>query len=183
MTAPPATPPPTDAVGGYADAAVAVARAEGVLEAVSEELFRFRHALAGSEDLRRRLADADIPPERRQAALEEVLGSRAHPLTVAFLSFVVASGRARSLPAILDRVVEASAAAADKEVAEVRSATELDADQQRRLAEALGANLGRPVDVKVVVDPSVMGGLVARVGDTVIDGTVRHRLDQLREAL
>jgi len=43
--------------------------------------------------------------------------------------------------------------------------------------------VGKPVDVRVVVDPSVLGGLVAQVGDTVIDGTVRRRLDQLKQAI
>ena len=56
-------------------------------------------------------------------------------------------------------------------------------DQRERLAKALSRALDKQVEVKVIVDRSVMGGLVARVGDTVIDGTVRHRLDQLREVL
>ncbi len=68
-------------------------------------------------------------------------------------------------------------------MAEVRSAVELDEDQRKRLAEALSSNLGKDIEVKVIVDPSVMGGLSARVDDTVIDGTVRHRLDRLRESL
>ena len=44
-------------------------------------------------------------------------------------------------------------------------------------------SLGTPVDVRVVVDPSVLGGLVTQVGDTVIDGSVRRRLDQLKQAI
>jgi F-type H+-transporting ATPase subunit delta len=68
-------------------------------------------------------------------------------------------------------------------VAEVRSAVPLDADQRARLAEALQRATGKAVELKVVVDPTVMGGLVAQVGDTVIDGTVRHRLDQLKALL
>ncbi len=59
----------------------------------------------------------------------------------------------------------------------------LDEEQQRRLAEALGKATGKRVTVKVIVDPSVLGGLIARVGDTVIDGSVRHRLDQLKESV
>jgi F-type H+-transporting ATPase subunit delta len=65
----------------------------------------------------------------------------------------------------------------------VRSAVPLDDDQRQRLARALSKNLGKIVEVKVFVDPSVLGGLSARVGDVVIDGTVRHRLDQLKEAI
>ncbi|MCB1259187.1 MAG: ATP synthase F1 subunit delta, partial [Acidimicrobiales bacterium] len=69
-----------------------------------------------------------------------------------------------------------------RSVAEVRSAVELSEEQRTRLASALSAKLGRDVDVVVVVDPSVVGGLVTQVGDTVIDGSVRTRLAQLKEA-
>jgi F-type H+-transporting ATPase subunit delta len=68
-------------------------------------------------------------------------------------------------------------------VAEVRSAVPLDEDQRTRLAAALGRATGRAVDVKVVIDPEVLGGVVAQVGDTVIDGSVRARLDELRERI
>ena len=99
------------------------------------------------------------------------------------MSFVVGAGRARDLPAIIDRVVERAAAERKHVVAEVRSAVSLDAKRQQKLAKALSQNLGLDVEVKVIVDPSVIGGAAVRVGDTVIDGTVRHRLDQLREGL
>ena len=72
---------------------------------------------------------------------------------------------------------------ASTSVAEVRSAVPLDDEQVQRLAEALSQATGKHVEVKVIVDPSVLGGVVARIGDTVIDGTVRHRLDQLEGAI
>ena len=72
---------------------------------------------------------------------------------------------------------------ASKEVAEVRSAIALTDDQKSRLADALGEATGKQVEVRVIIDPSVMGGVVAQVGDTVIDGSVRRRLDQMRNAL
>ena len=65
-------------------------------------------------------------------------------------------------------------------MAEVRTAVALTADQQDRLKAALANATGKTVELKVIVDPSVLGGLVATVGDTVIDGTVRTRLDQLK---
>jgi F-type H+-transporting ATPase subunit delta len=96
---------------------------------------------------------------------------------------VVASGRGRDLPAIIDRLVARAAESKDAAVAEVRSAVALTADQTERLKAALANATGRSVNLKVVVDPSVLGGLVATVGDTVIDGTVRTRLDQLKSRL
>jgi len=173
----------SDRADAYATAIFEVARAEGVLEKVENELFSLSHVLETSDALRSTLTDQALPTERRQAVVEDLLGPKAHPLTTALVSFVVAAGRARELPDVIASVVERAASARKHVVAEVRSAIPLDADQQRRLAEALSAGLGKQVDVKVVVDPSVLGGISARVGDLVIDGTVRHRLEQLKEAI
>ena len=170
-------------VEAYATALYEVAQAEGVLDRVGEELFQFARALEGSDQLRQTLTTQALPAERRQAIVEDLLGPRALSVTTNLVSFVVGAGRARDLPAIVDQVVARAAAARQREVAEVRVAAPLDDGQRRRLAEALSANLGKQVEVKVIVDPEVMGGVVARVGDTVIDGTVRHRLDQLKERL
>jgi F-type H+-transporting ATPase subunit delta len=59
----------------------------------------------------------------------------------------------------------------------------LDASQQERLAAALSQATGKRVEVKVIIDEKVLGGIIARIGDTVIDGTVRHRLEQLKETI
>ena len=93
------------------------------------------------------------------------------------------AGRARELPEIVNRLVERAAAERQREVAEVRTAIMLDDEQRRRLTEALEKATGKQIELKVIQDPSVLGGVIARIGDTVIDGTVRRRLDQLREAL
>ena len=167
----------------YAEALFAVARAEGTLGEVEDELFRFSQTLQGNDELRGALTDARIPAARRQQIIEDLLGGKASPTTVALVSMVVGTGRARDLPSIIERLVEMSAAEANKEVAEVRSAVPLTEDQLDRLAKALEDATGKQVEVKVVVDPSVMGGIVAQVGDTVIDGSVRRRLDQLKNAL
>jgi F-type H+-transporting ATPase subunit delta len=167
----------------YAEALFGVARAEGTLGEVEDELFRFSQTLQGDDELRNALTDAGIPAARRQQIVEDLLGGKASPTTVALVSMVVGTGRARELPTIIKRLVEMSAAEANKEVAEVRSAVPLTDDQRDRLAKALGNATGKQVEVKVVVDPSVMGGIVAQVGDTVIDGSVRRRLDQLKNAL
>ena len=173
----------TDRIDGYASALFEVARAEGNLDEVEDELFRFARSLEGSDELRNALTDELVPAERRQAIVEDLLGSRASPTTVSLVSLVVGSGRGRDLPAIIGKLVDRAAAEKDRTVAEVRSAIPLTADQQRRLAAALANATGKQVEVKVVVDPAVLGGLVATVGDTVIDGSVRTRLDQIKTLL
>jgi F-type H+-transporting ATPase subunit delta len=172
-----------DRVLAYAGALFEVARAEGPLDEIEDELFRFSQTLQGSDDLREALTDARVPAARRQQIVEDLLGGRASTVTTALVSMVVGAGRARDLPAIVGELVERSAAERNKEVAEVRSAVPLSTEQRERLAEALSTATGKQVALKVVVDPSVLGGVVAQIGDTVIDGSVRSRLDQLKQAL
>ena len=167
----------------YAAALFEVARAEGNLEYVEAELFQVARLIESSDELRSKLTDQMIPVELRQGIVEELLEGRTHPVTKALVSFVVGAGRARDLPAIIDSMVERSATSREEVVAEVRSAIPLDDDQRRRLTEALRSRTGQNVSVKVIVDPSVLGGLHVAIGDSVIDGTVRTRLEQLRESL
>jgi F-type H+-transporting ATPase subunit delta len=168
-----------DRIDSYATALLEVARAEGHLDEVEDELFRFARALESSDALRNSLTDQMIPAAKRQAIVEDLLGGRASPTTTALVSLVVGAGRAHDLPAIVDRLVARAAEAKQKAFAEVRSAIALTDDQVRRLATALSEAVGKQVEVKVIVDPSIKGGLVAQVGDTVIDASVRSRLEQL----
>ncbi|MGH2675105.1 MAG: ATP synthase F1 subunit delta [Actinomycetota bacterium] len=168
---------------GYAQAMFSVAEAEDALEEIEDELFRFARSLEGEQRLRDSLADPGIPADRKKAVLAEVLGGRAGPHTVSLLGFIVEQGRARDLGAIVDDLVALAAERRRSAVAEVRTAISLDAEHRRRLAEALERATGKKIELKVVVDPSVVGGVVARVGDQVIDGSVRRRLELARERL
>ena len=174
----------TDArIDGYARALFEVARAEGTLDEVEDELFRFARSYESSDALRNALTDEAVPAGKRQAIVEDLLGGKATPTTTQLVAMVVGSGRGRDLPAIVDRLVARAANAKNLSVAEVRSAVALTDDQQARLAAALANATGKQVTVKVIVDPSIIGGLVASVDDTVIDGSVRTRIDQLKARL
>jgi F-type H+-transporting ATPase subunit delta len=172
-----------DVIQSYAGAFLAVAAAEGQLVTVEDELFRFGQAFEANDSLRQALSDPSIPVERRQQVVEDILQGKASPTTTGLISLAVASGHANDLPAIVRALVDRSAATRNKAVAEVRSAVPLTSDQLTRLAAALTSATGKDVEIKVVIDPSVLGGLVTQIGDTVIDGSVRHRLNQVREAI
>jgi F-type H+-transporting ATPase subunit delta len=174
----------TDArIEGYAKAMFEIARAEGTLDEVEDELFRFARSFESSDALRNALTDEMIPAEKRQAIVEDLLGGKTTSTTAQLISMVVGSGRGRDLPAIIDHLVQRASSAKNLEVAEVRTAVALTDDQQARVAAALANATGKQVNLKVVVDPAVIGGIVATVGDTVIDGSVRTRLDQLKARL
>ena len=171
-------------IDGYARALFEVARAEGTLNEVEDELFRFARTYESSDTLRDALTDEMVPAAMRQKVVEDLLGGgNATPTTVQLVSMVVGSGRGRDLPAIIDSLVQRASASKNLEVAEVRSAVPLTDDQQDRLKAALTNATGKQVNLKVIVDPSVLGGIVATVGDTVIDGSVRTRVDQLKSRL
>jgi F-type H+-transporting ATPase subunit delta len=170
-------------VEGYARALLAVAEAEGTLGAVEDELYAFAKAVEASAELRDALIDPALPVENKRGLVADVLGERANPHTVRALGFLLEQGRARELGAIVRRFAEVAAEHRRRVLAEVRSAIPLDDDRRERLADALSRATGRTVEVKVVVDPGVVGGVVATVGDEVFDGTVRTRLRRARERL
>jgi F-type H+-transporting ATPase subunit delta len=170
-------------IEGYARGLFEIARAEGTLDEVEDELFRFARSYESSDELRTALSDERIPVGKRLAIVEDLLGGKATATTVQLISMVVGAGRSRELPAIVDKLVARASSAKNLEVAEVRTSIALTEDQQTRLAAAITNATGKQVNLKVVVDPSVLGGIVATVGDTVIDGTVRTRIEQLKSRL
>ena len=167
-------------IQGYAEALFRVVQAEGELDRVEDELFRFGKVLETNHELKQVLSDASVDRSQRIKVLDELLSDKVSPHTLGLLSFVVEQGRGRYLPEILEEVTRFAAEARNSVVAEVRAAVPLDDDQKQQLAEALSKATGKKVEVKAIVDPSVIGGVVATVGDTVIDGSIRKRLAQLR---
>jgi F-type H+-transporting ATPase subunit delta len=171
----------SDVIHGYAQALFQIARAEGALEAVEDELFRFARILENETQLREALTDPSLPPEQRSKMIVELLGNKATPHTVNVIAFVVQQGRARELTKIIDSLVQLAAEERKKAVAEVRSAVPLDEGQREKLKDAITRATGKQVELKVLVDPTVIGGLLVRVGDQVFDGTVRRRLEMAKE--
>jgi F-type H+-transporting ATPase subunit delta len=170
-------------IEGYARALFEIARADGTLDEVEDELFRFARSYESSDALRNAITDEHVPLAKRQAIVEDLLDGKATATTVQLVSMVVGSGRGRDLPAIVDSLVQRASSAKQLDVAEVRTAVALSDDQQARLKAALENATGKQLNLKSVVDPSVIGGVVATVGDTVIDDSVRTRIDQLKSRL
>jgi F-type H+-transporting ATPase subunit delta len=172
-----------DRTVAYANGILELARAEGVAERVEGELFEIAQTLDKSAELRSTLTDPQLPIERKQAVIADLLGARASAATIGIVQFIVSQGRISELPDIARALVERAAESRSKALAEVRTAVPLDDSTIERLAQALSKATGKNVEVKVIVDESVIGGIVARVGDTVIDGSIARRVDSLRQAL
>ena len=170
-------------ISGYAEAIYSVAEAEGALADVEDELFRFANIAEADAKLRDALRDAAVPVENRKAMVSDLLGGRVNPQTINLVGFILEQGRARQLGEVVEALVELAAERRSNVIAEVRSAVALNAKQKGRLQAALSKATGRKVELKVLVDPSVVGGVIARVGDQVFDGTVRTRLKEAKEQL
>ncbi len=172
-----------DRITGYAKGFIELARAEGSLDRVESELFSIAESIDSSGELRSALTDPQLPADKKNAILDDLLGEKASSLTVDLVQLAVSQGRASEVPSIARAFVELAAASRDHAVAEIRSAVPLNEETVQRLAAALGKATGKQLEVKAVVDESVVGGIVARVGDTVIDGSIASRVDSLRNAV
>jgi F-type H+-transporting ATPase subunit delta len=160
-----------------------VAEADGSLDAVEDELFRFARIVARDPELRAVLTDRALDNERKRELLDGLLVEKVQPATLSIITQLVLSPRGRTLEDGLEEYAALAASIRSRSVATVTSAVALDDEQQERLGAALSRTLGRQVQVQVEVDPAVVGGLVVRVGDEVIDGSTLHRLREARRAL
>lgn len=174
----------TDALEGAGDDAMfAAAEKAGALDQVEDELFRFERILQAEGEISALLDEPAAPVERRTGLLETLVQSKVSPVTLTLLRHAVASQRKRSVVLAIDDLLEEAARRRERSVARVISAVPLSDGQQQRLAGALSQLYGRAISVRAAVDPAVQGGLVVRVGDEVIDGSIATRFAAARAAL
>jgi F-type H+-transporting ATPase subunit delta len=165
------------------EAMVLAAEAEGRLDDLEDELFRFGRVIAGQPELRAALASSWLPEQRKRELLGALLDGKVQPVTLGLINQIVAHPRGRPLNASLDLCADLAARRREQLIAVVRSAVELSAEQRRRLAAALAETYRHAVHLNVVLDPSVIGGISIQIGDELIDGTVASRLAAVRRGL
>jgi len=156
------------------------AERDGRLDAVEDELFRFGRIVAAEGTLEQALSDRAAPRESKLSLVTELLGDRTDPITVRLVEQLVTVPRGRGVVNGLSALAEQAAERRERSVAYVVSPGPLSEAQQERLATTLQRIYARPIALHVAVDPSIEGGLVVKVGDEVIDGSVTGRIDELR---
>lgn len=155
----------------------------GELDEVEDEIFRFGRIIDANPSLGIALDDPAATAAARGKLIRQLLSGKAHELTVELLIAVAADTRGRPFSHGVDELVEQAAERKDKAVAVVTSPVELSSSQYSRLVAALAQIYRRPVAVHVQVNPSIQGGLVVRVGDEVIDGSVAGRIAAVKAKL
>lgn len=164
----------------YSGALVAWGKAQGTLNSLVEELERFLARMKSDAVDRAALTEPmfrRIQKERRVGEIGARLGLSGP--VIRFLTFMVRHGRMEALP----EVIQACRDEMDRDAgilrAQVSSATPLDDPRRQSLEEALARWFGKTVRCSFVVKPELLGGVLVRTGDVVLDGSVKGRLDRL----
>jgi F-type H+-transporting ATPase subunit delta len=165
------------------EATILAAEADDGLDDLEDGLFRFGRVVAANPDLRAPLADPSLPERGKRELLRTLLDGKVTPVTLGLIEQVVAHPRGRPLTVGLDMCADIAARHRQQLIAVVRTATELSADQRRRLAQTLARSYGHDVYLDVIIDPSVVGGISVQIGDELIDGTAASRLAAVRRKL
>ncbi len=165
------------------DAVLASAEARGALETVEDELFRLTRALLGQREARQVLSDRTTASERRAALVDALLEGKVDPVTQALARRATTTLRGRRFVPTLAWYGDVAAERRKRLVASVTSGSVMNAEQEQRLGAILERAYGRPVQLNVTVDPTVIGGLRIQVGADVVDSTVLSRLADARRRL
>jgi F-type H+-transporting ATPase subunit delta len=170
-------------VKGYAEALFHVAKSEGLLETVEDELYALREALQGNAQLREFLSNLRVASEGKKKALVEILGTRLSPVTLNHLNLIIDQGRERNIAAIAEAFASLAAASREKITAEVITSIPLSEKMAEKLSRALTKVTKKQVFLRPRVDSSILGGAIVRVENKVIDGSLRQQLGHMRRAM
>lgn len=165
----------------YAKSLLDLAEEQGNLAAVKADMDLFSQALDENRDLRLLLRNPIVNHDKKLAILKAVFGSKVSDLTMKFLSIVTQKNRESALEFIGPEFIHQYNVLKSVQVAEVTTATPLTAELRTRMNTLVQQQTGsQEVQLTEKVDPALIGGFVLRVGDQLIDDSVRYRLQKLR---
>ncbi len=168
----------------YASALFDLARSENSLAAVEAGLAGLQALSAESADFRRFLRSPVISADAKSGAAEAILAKANLSPTVAnFVKVVARNGRLFALPAIITQFQELAAGERGEVSADVTSAAPLSDAQRSSLAATLKSRIGKTVTLAEHVDPSLIGGLVVKVGSQMIDSSLKTKLTAIKIAM
>ena len=166
----------------YAEAAFEVAMRDDTVEAWRSELDTAASIVA-DERVGRMLANPALPLEQRVEMAKSIFGKSVDQPVLNLIGLMLRRGRIHELPQLAAEFRRLDNARQGITIATAISAAPLTEDEIRALTQRLEGLTGGRVELEVQVDPSLLGGLVVRVGDRMIDGSVRGRLERLRNQL
>jgi len=170
-------------VEAYAEALFQVAQAEEMTDRIEEELTHLKKTLDSNAELREFLGNPQLSATGKKDALLKIFGSGISPVTLHWLDMVVDQGRQRRLPMIIEAFFVLTQDAREKVTAEVITSVPLSEELSKKLETELSRVTKKRVFLKPMVDDSILGGVIVRVADKVIDGSVRTRLEEIKKEM
>jgi F-type H+-transporting ATPase subunit delta len=167
----------------YAAAFFQQAHRSGDLARAGQELKTAADLIAATPMLRSLLGQPLVTEERKKQALRNALGDRVSGATLAFLNLLVDKRRANLLEHVQEEFARRLLEFQNIAHATAVSAVPLTPAQTAALERSLETRTGKDIELQTEVDPSLIGGILVRIGDTVLDGTVKGNLERLREQL
>jgi len=165
----------------YAKSFLQFAVENDILSNVFEDMRDIHNTFTGSDELRRFLKNSIISQKKKKAVLEELFKSNVRKETFRFISLVIENDRESLLPDIVKSFIELYNEYKGILEVDVFTAQKLSKTQQENLNDSLNSYTGKSVILSITENPELMGGIAVRIEDTVIDGTVKHKLGQLKE--
>ena len=173
-----------DAIESLAvEAVVASAEAQNRLDALEDDLFRFGRVVATDPGLRDALSAHGGDDDAKAALVETLLEGKASVETIRLARQAAVCPRGRRFDRVVESYLEVAAKRREQLTATVTAAIALDDTQRQRLAQALSGMYDKSVQINVVLDPAVVGGIRVQVGDEIVDGTILRRLQEAERAL
>jgi F-type H+-transporting ATPase subunit delta len=168
----------------YANALADVALAQGEADGALKQLRDFLGAFSESADLRNVLGSPAVPREAKHKVIDKITARMgADKIIRNFLYLIADHQRTHMLPEIFAAFQEAIRQRQGIAEAEIATAVELSAALKKRFTQALERITGKKIEAKFLLDAKLLGGVVARVGDTIYDGSVRNSLNEMRARL
>ncbi len=173
----------TSRVRAFARAVLSLVDDMDRLKRIEEILFEFRNIVEENPRLRRALSGVGTVAEQRVAIVQDLTSTISDIDFLEIVRFAASSGRIRDYVEVLDLIGIIAADLRNTRIAKIHVTKPLTLRQIERVTAAIGEACGSPVDVREIIDESVIGGVLAVVGDTIFDGSVKYRLDELRSRL
>jgi F-type H+-transporting ATPase subunit delta len=168
----------------YANAMADIALAQGAAEPAGKQLQQFGAAYAESAELRTSLASPAVSIEAKHGVIEKLAARLGASKIIRNFLFVLTDHRRTHLiPEVIAAFHEVIRQRQGVAEAEVSSAVELSAAQKKEMAATLTRLTGKKIEAKYALDPALLGGAVVRIGDTIYDGSLRSRLNEMRKWL
>ena len=168
----------------YAKALMDLARRDGIIAAIGEQLQQHQALLRANVQLQRVLENPSIDVQGKTSIMTTILErTQPAPLLRNFLLMLVEKDRMRQLDAICQHYERMANEELHRIVAQVTTAVELDAQERQVVAQKIAAATQKEVVLEAAVDPAILGGLVVRVNNVIVDGSVRGQLSRMHKAL